>query len=298
VEQFTSTEAPFNLLLLLDISGSTEDYLNLIKEASIDFTREIKPSDRIAVATFNSRSRLIQEFTNYRAEVADSISRIKSGGGTAFYDALASCVDEYLAGMEGRSAVVVFTDGVDNQLTGGSTGSRITFDELFRKIQEIDPIIYTIFLDTEGRVPITQAPTRRPAPGGTGGLGGIIDIILGGGRAPPYPGGRVPTGRIPAGRSDHEAYRIARDQLQEIADQTGGRLYSPQRVEDLSGAYSEIADDLRIQYLLGYNSANRTSQRTWHSIAVRIKDRPDAVARTRKGYYSRSERTTSGGPRP
>jgi VWFA-related protein len=298
VQQFTSTEAPFNLLLLLDISGSTKGYLNLVKEASIDFTREIKSSDRIAVATFNSRSQLIQEFTNNRAEVAASISRIRSGGGTAFYDALASCVDAYLAGVEGRTAIVVFTDGVDNQLTGESTGSRIRFEELFSKIQEIDPIIYTIFLDTEGRVPITQVPTRGPAPGGTGSLGGIIGIILGGGGVPTYPGGRVPTGRIPAGRSEHEAYRIARDQLQEIADQTGGRLYSPQRIEDLSGAYSEIADDLRIQYLLGYNSANRTSQRTWHSIAVKIKDRPDAVARTRKGYYTRSERTKSGGPQP
>ncbi len=280
IRQFESAEAPFNLLLLLDISGSTKPYIDLIKDASIEFTRQIKSNDRIAVATFNSRSRLIQRFTNDRQEVAEAIGRIRSGGGTAFYDALDRCLEDYLQGMEGRTAIVVFSDGVDNQLSGNrSDGSSMEFEELYREVQEADPIVYTIFLDTEEKGAITSRGPGAPT------VGKIIIDILGGGRFPPS-GRRPPTS--PSG-SDHEAYQIAREQMQLIADQTGGRMYAPRRIDDLSNVYAEIADDLRIQYRLGYNSGNRTPEGGWHSISVKVKDRQDALVRTRRGYHSRPD---------
>jgi Mg-chelatase subunit ChlD len=89
-----------------------------MKQAAIDFTRQIKANDRVAVATFNSRVQLIQDFTNDRAAAERAINRIQSGGGTAFYDALMTCIDQYMRTVQGRSAIVVFTDGVDNQLEG------------------------------------------------------------------------------------------------------------------------------------------------------------------------------------
>lgn len=271
VETFQSTEAPFDLLLLLDVSGSTKAYIDLIKEASIQFTREIKPNDRIAVAVFNSRVRLIQPFTNNRREVARSIDRIQSRGGTAFYDALDTSLNEYVAGREGRRAIVVFTDGVDNQLTGDySDGSRISFRDLFRSIQETETIIYTIFLDTEER----RGRARRQPPRRSGGsLGDVLGDILSGGR---------PNNPL----SDPEAYREARRQLQEIADQTGGRMYSPTDIYDLDRVYSEIADDLRIQYTLVYSSTNPVRDGSWRDIRVEIRNRRDLVVRTRRGYYA------------
>ncbi len=294
IVQFLPTEAPFNLLLLLDVSGSTESYLHLMKEAAINFTKQIDAKDRVAVATFNSNVRLAQSFTNDRAAAENAINHIKSGGGTAFYDALMTCLDSYMKGIEGRSAIVVFTDGVDNQLQGRpGSGSRTTYDQLYRRVQESDTIIYTIFLDTEGQM---QARTRR-----TGGYGGYP----GGG----YPGGRrrggfpggfplpipMPTPQPspspgPRGReSDAAVYEEASRQLQEIADQTGGRMYTPHKASELSGVYSEIADDLRIQYLLAYNSTNQTHDGRWRRIMVEVDNPPDTVARTRKGYYARRD---------
>lgn len=272
VEKFESEEAPFNLLLLLDVSGSTREFIDLIKEASIRFTHEIKHNDRIAVAVFNSRVRLIQPFTSDRYEVASAIEQVRSGGGTAFYDALLTCIREYLAGIEGRKAIVVFSDGVDNQLTGDYTnGSRTRFDELYRDIQEIDSIIYTIFLDTERHLP---QPQRRR----TGGvLGDILEDILKG-QTPPY----NPPGRV----GGDPAYQEARQQMQMIADQTGGRMYSPRAIQDLSHVYSEIADDLRVQYTLAYNSTNGAKDGRWREIKVAVPRRRDAVVRTRKGYYA------------
>jgi len=116
-----------------------------------------------------------------------------------------------------------------------------------------------------------------------GGIGGILGDIIFGGRNPtslpgpsPYPG------------PDRAVYNEARLQLQQIADQTGGRMYAPQAISDLKGVYSEIVDDLRIQYWLGHTSANRNADGSWREIRVKVKNRPNAVVRTRKGYHARS----------
>jgi len=352
IDQFMPSEAPFNLLLLLDVSGSTQAYLDLMKQASIDFTRQIKQNDRFALATFNSQVQLIEGFTADRVEAMRAIQRIWSGGGTAFYDALITSIDEYMRGVQGRSAIVVFTDGVDNQLYGNPMdGSRTTFERLFRRVQEIEPLIYTIFLDTEG-----QYPSGTSVPGVPGGntTGQVIDILGGvmrGGRYPgsypgsypdprrypptgpyppqspyppttgpyppqtpypptsPYPpqGPYPPTspnpptspypspgpnpipGSHPGGPGEAAAYSTARGQLLSISDQTGGRMYSPRRIEELSRVYSEVADDLRVQYQLVYNSTNRARDGKWRQIRVSVQGHPGAVVRTRKGYFAPKE---------
>ncbi|MBI4446729.1 MAG: VWA domain-containing protein [Acidobacteria bacterium] len=277
IEKFEPVESPIHLLLLLDVSGSTQKYLSLMKKAAISFTRQIKENDQIALAVFNSRTRLLQDFTGSRERISEAIDKIRSGGGTAFYDALHESVTDYMRKIHGRKAVVVFTDGVDNQFTGDyQNGSQIGFQELYRDIQETESMIYPILLDTEEDVVFRRGGSR-------GGLADILgDILLG--RLPPY----NPGGRGPRDRDESLAYEEARRQLEMIAEQTGGRLYSPQRIEDLSGAYSEIAQDLRIQYTLAYNSTHRERDGKWRSIDVRIKNRPDAVVRTRRGYYATS----------
>jgi VWFA-related protein len=292
VDQLLPTEAPFNLLLLLDVSGSTHSYIHLMKQAAIDFTHQINANDRVAVATFNSGVRLEQNFTNDRAAAEHAIQGIKSGGGTAFYDALMTCLNRYMRGVEGRSAIVVFTDGVDNQLDGhASTGSRTTFDELYRRVQETDTIIYTIFLDTEEEVTSTmRRPTGR-MPGGIGGWPGGRRGGFPGGFPIPYPSPQPSPAPYPRRQQvdPRAVYAEARQQLSDIAEQTGGRMYSPHKTSELSGVYSQIADDLRIQYLLAYNSTNQAHDGNWREIRVAVDQHPEAVVRTRKGYYARKE---------
>ncbi len=289
IQQLLPTEAPFNLLLLLDVSGSTQSYLHLMKEAAIDFTKQINAKDRIAIATFNSGVQLTQNFTNDRSAAERAINRIKSGGGTAFYDALMTCLNTYMRGIEGRSAIVVFTDGVDNQLERQGTGSHITYDQLYRRVQESDTIIYTIFLDTEGQM---QSARRGSGTGSGGWPGGRRRGGFPGSFPLPFP---MPTPQpspnpYPRRRADETAiYEEASEQLHEIAEQTGGRMYTPHKTSELSGVYSEIADDLRIQYLLAYNSTNRAQDGRWRQIQVEVANHPEAVVRTRRGYYARKE---------
>ena len=66
-------------------------------------------------------------------------------------------------------------------------------------------------------------------------------------------------------------------------------MYSPRKLDELSGAYSEVADDLRIQYQLGYNSSNRVHNGKWRKIRVELENIPAAIVRTRKGYYAHME---------
>jgi VWFA-related protein len=210
INQFLTMESPFNLLLLLDVSGSTGSYLKMMKQAAIEFTHEINESDRIAIATFNSRVRLEQKFTGARDKAEQAVRRIRSGGGTAFYDALMTCINRYMKGIRGRSSIVVFTDGIDNKLEGGlEGGSRTGFDDLFRTIQEIDTIVYIIFLNTENPYPAFAR--------GSGGSPLFTPF--------PFPPAKSDQGSNQDG--DDAIFMQAKEQLQLIADQTGGRVYSP-----------------------------------------------------------------------
>lgn len=270
IQQFASEEAPFSTLLLLDNSGSTRPYLRLIQDAAIEFTRRIKPNDQVAVVAFNSLVELMSDFTDYRPRAQRAIERIESIGGTALYDSLLICINRYMGDVGGRSAIVVFTDGYDNQLEGSnSEGSRTPFNQLYRRIQEIEPIIYTIFLDT-GPVP-TSHPDAARVPGGLGW---------------PLPRRRgEPAPERPAKRA---MYETAREHLYMIAEQTGGRMYHLTSVQDLSPAYSEIAQDLSARYELAYNPTNGAHNGKWRQVRVQVKGRADAVVRTRKGYYATS----------
>jgi VWFA-related protein len=271
VDQLLQSDAPFSSLLLIDNSGSTRAYLPLMKAAAVDFVRQLKANDRVAVANFNSLVELGQDFTDDRALAVRAIQNISSIGGTALYDALMTCIDIYMRGIDQRSAIVVFTDGVDNQLEGQNTeGSRTLFSELFRRVQEIDPIIYAIFLNSE--------PQRR-----TAGPGGMPPVGPGGW---PFPWPRRDPAPGPARPPKREIDVKARDQLFTIADQTGGRMYTLTRPEDLTRTYREIAEDLRIQYLLAYTPNNHGRDNMWHDIRIVLKNHPEASVRTRKGYYA------------
>ncbi len=91
-------------------------------------------------------------------------------------------------------------------------------------------------------------------------------------------------GLRPSVDSGSKAYREADFVLRQLAQDTGGRAFFPTRIEDLAGVYTQIADELASQYVLGYISKNPKRDGAWRRIVVRV-DRPAAVARTRQGYF-------------
>jgi Ca-activated chloride channel family protein len=88
------------------------------------------------------------------------------------------------------------------------------------------------------------------------------------------------------GNSTSEAYAIARDQLDRLADLTGGQMFRAEKVGDLSGVYKQVAAAIRTVYSVGYYPTNAERDGTYRRVRVSL-SRSDAAVRTRKGYYAR-----------
>jgi VWFA-related protein len=249
VAHFQTVRSPFNLVLLIDLSGSVRDKLRLIRRAALRFVEAIRPEDRVGIVVFSGASRVISPLTNDREALKERIETIdKPEGGTNFYDALdetLKMVDSSISGE--RNAIVIMSDGVDNALPGvPGDGSDITFNELFDRVQESDTVIFPIYLDTEAEASMQY------------------------------------------GQMMTMAYSMARKQLQELAEATGGTMFYAGRVEDLEGRYDEVAAALRTIYSLGYYPTNSTKDGTFRHIQVQVK-RDGAKIKARRGYYAKKD---------
>ena len=134
------TTTPFNLVLLLDVSGSVESYVDFIRKAARAFVETADRSDRIAIIIFNEDVKQISKFTTDKGKLSESLDTFDAGGGTAYYDALAYTLSDTLRPMRGeRTAIVVLTDGDDNY-------SFLPFDALIGSIQESGALIYPLYV--------------------------------------------------------------------------------------------------------------------------------------------------------
>ena len=137
VEQST---APFNLVLLLDVSGSVENYVNFIRKAARNFVNTVGKNDRVSIVIFNDDVKVISKFTTDKGRLSQSLDTFDAGGATAYYDALAYTVSDTLRPLKGdRTAIVILTDGDDNR-------SFLAFDSLLGSIQESGALIYPLYV--------------------------------------------------------------------------------------------------------------------------------------------------------
>jgi len=241
---FAAADAPFDLVLLLDLSGSTKDKLKLIRKSAKRFVDETRPMDRVSVVTFTDVAQVICPLTHDRRLLKDSIDDVENPlGGTKFWDSLRYILAILNASKNSlrRSAIVVMTDGVDNALPDVlGPGSQTSFEELLRIVRAEETIVFPIYLDTERR---------------------------------------HPTSRI--------AYVIARDQLAQLAEASGSRLYRANELKDLDDVYKHVIGDLGRIYSIGYRPSNTLRDGKWRSVSIQIQDHRDVIARTKQGYYSR-----------
>src|SRR5438105_3157898 len=228
---FASGESPFDLVLLLDLSGSTAKKIGLIRKSAKRFVDAARSEDRIAILTFSANIQTVSKLTSDRAALKKSIDGIeKPIGGTNFWDALAFVLDHVVVQSrveKRRSAVVVMTDGVDNALPGVyGDGSKITFDQLLDDIRHFDTIVLPIYLDTEKEA----NPHSTPA----------------------------------------SAYAIAREQLATLAAESGNTVYRAAKLKDLNKVYAQVIRDLSTVYSIGYRPASRGHDGVWHTVTLQL----------------------------
>src|SRR5262245_9697123 len=113
IASFSSTEASFNVALLIDTSRSTKNKLGAIRKAALNFVKQLQPNDRVLIVTFDEKVNFIGDFTSDRREIERAIRSVKSSYLTSLYDAVHLTITEKLAPIKGRKAIVTLTDGVD-----------------------------------------------------------------------------------------------------------------------------------------------------------------------------------------
>jgi VWFA-related protein len=255
IAYFATTNSPFSVVLLIDTSGSTEVRLSDIHDAAIKFVDRLKPTDSVMVMSFDDQIEVQCKATTDRNVITKAIRRTRTGGGTRLYDAVDDILRKQLRTIEGRKAVVLFTDGVD------TTSHRASYDSTVRLAEESDASIYSVDYDTSG----AMMSNGIPLPGGRGTILGL-----------PLPGG----GALGTTRGE---YKRGVAYLHALADKTGGRFYSGDSLFGIAQAFTWIAEELGRQYSLGYYPATAGKDGERRQIKVKVTD-ADLVVRARDSY--------------
>jgi len=156
---FAATDVPFDLVLLLDLSGSTYDKRDLIRNSTRRFIEAARPADRVAVVTFTDVVNVVSPLTADHGRLLEKVEKMEANGGSNVWDALKFTLDRVVGAktLERRRAVVMLTDGADNALTGTlGRGSKTAFSELVEAVRQSDALVIPIYVDTEHDDPFSH----------------------------------------------------------------------------------------------------------------------------------------------
>lgn len=209
--------SPFSLVLLLDVSGSVDNYVDFIRKAARNFVNTVDARDRVSIITFNEDVTLLSRFTTDKRTLSESLDTFDAGGSTALYDALAYTLADTLRPLKGdRTAIVVLTDGDDNR-------SFLPFDSMLASIQESGALIYPLY------VPSALVAASAGDPNTS------VDQLR----------ERYLRGALTS---------KARGEGQKLANVSGGVYYEISRLSDIQTAYEDIVRQLRTSYEIHYRS--------------------------------------------
>lgn len=238
--------APVNLVLLLDVSGSIENYVNFIRKAARAFVETVEDDDRISIVIFNEDIKVLAGFSTDRRMLSESLDSFDAGGATAYYDALGYAISESLRPLRGeRTAIVVLTDGDDNR-------SFLPFESLIGAIEESGALIYPLYV-----------PSTLIAASAASGFQDIDPL-----------------------RNRHLTLTSkANAEGRRLAEASGGVYYPITQLSQIQRAYDDIVLQLRTAYEVTYrsdsaSSANAESGNNLRSPRLRIRvSRPDSFVK-------------------
>jgi len=250
IKYFTKeTDLPLTIGLLVDVSGSQRNLIDIERSAASQFfTQVLRKKDEAFLISFGEETELLQDYTGSPRLLKEGLNqlRVSSGvsglhpgpvptvgqpRGTVLYDAIYLAATEKLRGEVGRKVIVVITDGVDQ-------GSRLTRNQAIEAAQKADAVIYSI-------------DYSDPSAYGPFGFGG------GGGEG----------------------------ELRKMSDETGGHVYKVDRKHTLDDVFKELQDEMRSQYSIGYTPSNDVKDGSYRHVEVRLSNK-DLRAQARKGYYA------------
>ena len=297
------TDLPLSLGLLVDTSMSQRRVLDQERTASYSFLNNLmRPDkDKAFVIHFDWETELLQDLTSSRPKLEAALDKLDNpqfapgyggggggssgggypgggsgggggrggggghhgGGGTTLYDAVFLASDEVTRKLQGRKALIILSDGVD-------TGSKVSLDRAIETAQRANTLVYSIlYADPE-------AYGHQGYPGMGGGMGGHHGGWGGGG------GGM---GRGGGGYPQQSSHPDGKKVLERIARETGGRFFEVSKKQPIDQIYSQIEQELRNQYSLGYTPDKADAGPGYHKIALTTTNK-DLTVQTREGYYA------------
>lgn len=292
---FATTEAPFEIALLLDTSGSTREELGLIRDAANAFISALRPGDRIAVVAFNNQSAnggtlatvdVLSPLTDKRSLLQTAIANVKTSNGTPFYDALERIADQIFRDapsddFRGRRAIVALTDGVDSS-------SNSDFEQARGKLLRGGVAAYFIQVSTEdyvedrllkdceddGRLTLSAKQLER-----------FRRLFVPSAQREDYQD-FCRLGQFERMDISRRLYNLARREMNEMAKASGGKNFAAASLQAVRAAFAQVANEIGTQYSLGYYPANKTRDGQFRKITVQLRGVKDAQVRAREGYYA------------
>lgn len=283
IASFGSEEVPFSVVLLLDVSPSVQGSIQDIQDAAVAFVHQLRSQDRVMVVSFDHHIHYLTDFTGDRRELEWAIRRTSTGSGTSVYDAVYETVDRKLRNIEGRKALILFSDGED------TTSGHASYDDAVNLVSESDVLVYGlrypgsggggIRIDPWPRSPIPNIPfpfpwpwpmpRRRRGPFTLSNWMAISNSAVTASSAQSWPRGR------------------GGDFMKDIAAAGGGPVYDAEKISDLSRVASRIAEELRHVYVISYYPTNPLSSGGYRRIRVSVTARDNIAVRHRPGYNAR-----------
>jgi Ca-activated chloride channel family protein len=246
---FTPVEQPFTVALLLDVSGSTQSQLQSIRNAANTFIKGLRPNDRLLLVSFDGKINVLTEAVTLNDLRKMKLRLDAVNDGTLLYDAMGFVLNQRLAGIKGRKAIVVFTDGVDG---GSKKGS---YKQNIRDAEEANVVIYTVQYNT-----LPQLPER---------LSHIVN----------------PKVREKIHEKLVKQYGVGSTYLHALAEKTGGRLYEAENLSDVPQVFGAITRELGRQYSLGYYPKGQARPGEKREIKVKTRS-ANLIVRARESYVA------------
>ncbi len=266
IKNFSALDTPYNILLLFDRSGSTEDQWRTMQRAASTFIRNLRMQDRVALASFEDGLMMLSDWNESPAALARALQGLLNrgpGGGTNLYWSLERATQREFRRIDGRRAIVALTDGRDNMLI------RQTVATSLPKSAQNDPgFQHTLAVLRGAHIPVyfvALNTDRNPNDLGD-----------------EYYGLQY---RFPTSGSAQAFLTETRKRMEMLADVSGGRVFFPRRVQEIVPVYDQISRDMSTSYSLSYISTHGNEHGKSHSIEVRVR-RGTKVRQSRDSYFT------------
>jgi Ca-activated chloride channel homolog len=253
IQSFGIDTHPVSIVLVLDTSTSEKSELKKIRESAEEFAGALSAEDRISLLTFDDEVHRELDWTNNKKILRKALGKIHTGLRTALYDAMYLAAGEQLKGVDGRKAIILLTDCLNNQ-------SLVNFRNASLAIAQSQASLYVVSKTVMAREEAKHERRVRM----------LTDIYK----------------RLFGNDDDYidEFFKKRESEMTTLAEETGGRCFFPTDYDHIKNVYSEVARELKSKYYATYISNQQLPPDSFHRISIEYLA-PATKILYRKGYY-------------